>query len=152
MMRHEDLRFILPRGHLPTMPDVWLDLHVSDDYYQHCRRRQSQQIPDKRGWREVYPPPATQGRSLLNSEVVGLDCSHTAVVVNVASKAKHGLIVAPGKLIQGSIQGRWFLWSTTSRIAPFCFAVATDRMRRFRADFGFIKGNFLERSRERCFS
>jgi hypothetical protein len=87
-----------PADHLPT---VWLDLHVSEEYYQHCEddgRRKF--VTNANGVKYIRLRPH-KGVRLVTSEIVGLDCNHTAVVVNVASKAKHGLIVAPGKIDPG---------------------------------------------------
>lgn len=84
-------------------PTVWLDLHIGGDYYQDCeddRTRREYQPPDKTGkpWVRIGP---RRGVRLYTEERIGIDCNHTAVVTNVAGRAKHGLIVAPGKIDPG---------------------------------------------------
>lgn len=93
--------YFSPRPPAEQFPTVWFDLHVSDEYYQHCEDdSRNKFLTDANGVKYIRLR-AHKGVRLVTSEVVGLDCNHTAVVVNVASKAKHGLIVAPGKIDPG---------------------------------------------------
>jgi dUTPase len=84
------------------LPAVWLDLHVADEYYQDCEddTRRKFLTDAATGSRYIRLRPH-KGIRLVTTEHIGLDCNHTAVVVNVAGKAKHGLIVAPGKIDPG---------------------------------------------------
>lgn len=94
--------YFAPRPASDQLPTVWLDLHVSDEYYQECEneRRRKFRTDSSNGTRYVRLRPH-KGVRLITVENVGLDCNHTGVVVNVAGKAKHGLIVAPGKIDPG---------------------------------------------------
>lgn len=94
--------FFAPPPSSRDLPTVWLDLHVWDDHFQDC---EGGAVPrefrtSSEGERYIKIG-ARQGVRLYTAEKVGTDRSHTAVVVNVASKAKHGLIVAPGKIDPG---------------------------------------------------
>ena len=87
------------KGELPT---VWLDLHAAGDYYQECEdevRRKFEPADSGKG-RHIRIAPH-RGVRIITLEHVGLDCNHVGLVVNVASRAKHGLIVAPGKIDPG---------------------------------------------------
>jgi hypothetical protein len=94
--------YFAPRPPADQLPTVWLDLHVADEYYQDCddetRRKFLTGSNGGPGYLRLRPH---KGVRLVTIEQIGLDCNHTAVVLNVAGKAKHGLIVAPGKIDPG---------------------------------------------------
>lgn len=94
--------YFSPSPPTATLPTVWLDLHATGDYYQECEneRRLKFKPADASGRRYIRIGPQ-KGIRLITAEQVGLDCLHIGVVVNVASRAKHGLIVAPGKIDPG---------------------------------------------------
>ena len=92
-----------PSPPVETLPTVWLDLHVDGAYYHDCedeKRRKPFLVRRATGQRFIRIGPR-RGVRLHTKECIGLDCNHTAVVTNVASRAKHGLIVAPGKVDPG---------------------------------------------------
>ncbi len=84
------------------LPTVWVDLHIGEGGWQRCEERDKwrafQTAPDGRLSAIVRPG---RGIRLTTHERVGTDLSHTAIVVNVASQASRGLIVAPGKVDPG---------------------------------------------------
>lgn len=94
--------YFAPRPPEDQLPTVWLDLHVADAYYQDCEDETRREFltPSAGGTKYIRLRPH-KGVRLVTIEQIGLDCSHTAVVLNVAGKAKHGLIVAPGKIDPG---------------------------------------------------
>jgi hypothetical protein len=84
-------------------PAVWLDLHIGGEFYQDCEDdhlKKEFQAADGTGRRWIRIGPR-EGVRLYTEEVIGIDAHHTAVVTNIASRAKHGLIVAPGKIDPG---------------------------------------------------
>lgn len=88
------------------VPTVWLDLHVADDGYFDCgyeRGRKFKSSSDGRLYVRIRPKRAIR---VATQEVIGLDCNHVAVITNAASKAKHGLIVATGKMDPGFSRNR----------------------------------------------
>ncbi|MBI2266246.1 MAG: hypothetical protein HYU64_13940 [Armatimonadetes bacterium] len=97
-----------PKDLLPT---VWLDFHISGDYYQLCEddstKRQFSVCP-RTGKKFVRVPPR-RGVRLYTDEKIGTDAQHMGIVANVAGKAKHGIIVAPGKIDPGFLPSRLVL-------------------------------------------
>src|SRR6185312_5723652 len=91
--------YISPPPPGADLPTVWVDLHLSGAFYQKCEddltRRALSVAKDGRKYVIVRP---RRGVRLVTQEAVGTNRYHCAVVVNVASRAKHGLIVAPGKV------------------------------------------------------
>jgi hypothetical protein len=85
------------------LPTVWLDLHVSAAYYHNCEDEMVRRpfLVSKNGDLRFIRIRPRSGVRLITQETVGLDCEHSAVVTNVASRAKHGVIVAPGKVDPG---------------------------------------------------
>jgi dUTPase len=85
-----------------TYPTIWLDLHIAGDYYHACEddntKRHFKQDHASKKYLRLRP---REGVRLYTEERIGLDNNHTAVVTNIASRAKHGLIVAPGKIDPG---------------------------------------------------
>ncbi len=85
------------------LPAVWLDLHIAGDYYHLCEddsiKRRFKEGRD--GAQPYVKLPPKKGIRLYTIELVGTDCQHVAVVTNIASKAKHGIILAPGKIDPG---------------------------------------------------
>jgi dUTPase len=79
-----------------------LDLHVGGDTYQACedqyRRRPFRASAPGEGYVTIRPHHSVRVTTL---ERVGTNQEHTAIVVNVAGRAKHGLIVATGKVDPG---------------------------------------------------
>lgn len=94
--------YFSPLPDVHAFPVVWLDLHVGGDSYQACeeqyRRRAFKASAPGEGFATIR---AYQSIRVTTKERVGLDVNHTAIVVNVASRAKHGLIVATGKIDPG---------------------------------------------------
>ncbi len=131
--------YFSPPSASAAYPTVWLDLHIGGDYYQVCEddhTRREFGPPDHSGkpWVRIGP---RRGVRLYTEERIGLDCRHTAVVTNVAGRAKHGLIVAPGKIDPGFNQNRLVLvvFNQSSRhctlhvgdkIASIAFAETTE--------------------------
>lgn len=94
--------YFSPSPPVVSFPAVWLDLHVGGDTYQACedqyRRRPFRSSGPGQGYVRIRPHHSVR---VTTVERVGLDQDHTAIVVNVASRAKHGLIVATGKVDPG---------------------------------------------------
>jgi len=91
-------------------PTIWLDLHIAGEYYHVCEDESTRQefTQDQSGRKYLRLGPR-EGVRLYTEERVGLDNNHTAVVTNIASRAKHGLIVAPGKIDPGFNPARLIL-------------------------------------------
>lgn len=91
-------------------PTIWLDLHIAGEYYHVCEDESTRREfkGDHSGRKYVRIGPR-EGVRLYTEERIGLDNSHTAVVTNIASRAKHGLIVAPGKIDPGFNPARLIL-------------------------------------------
>lgn len=91
-------------------PTVWLDLHIAGDYYHACEDENTKRKfkQDHAGRKYIRLGPR-EGVRLYTEERIGLDSNHTAVVTNIASRAKHGLIVAPGKIDPGFNPARLIL-------------------------------------------
>jgi dUTPase len=93
------------------LPTIWLDLHIAGDYYQLCEddsiKRQFQ-ISRITGKPFVRIPPR-RGVRLYTEEVIGTDGRHMGIVTNIAGKAKHGIIVAPGKIDPGFLPNKLVL-------------------------------------------
>lgn len=94
--------YFSPAPATDELPAVWLDLHVGGDEFQACeddyRRRPFQRDGIGAPFVRIRP---RRGVRLFTREIVGLGRRHTAIVMNVAGRAKHGLIVAPGKIDPG---------------------------------------------------
>jgi dUTPase len=89
-----------------VLPTAWLDLHVAEDGYHDCgyeRGREFKISQDKRKYVRIRPHRAIR---VSTAETVGLDCNHIAIITNAAGKAKHGLIVATGKVDPGFARNR----------------------------------------------
>lgn len=96
--------YFRPKPADDVLPTVWADLHVWGGGYHLCDEgdliRRFNKKDDKSGRPFVKIPPLTAYR-FYTEETIGVDNETTAVVSNVASKAKHGLIIAPGKIDPG---------------------------------------------------
>ena len=95
--------FISPKPTGDALPAVWVDLHVSDGYFQgtdDTTMRRSFRTCKSTGNKYIWIVPKS-GIRLVTQEQVGCNKKHTGIVVNVASRAKHGLILAPGKVDPG---------------------------------------------------
>ena len=93
------------------LPSVWLDLHIAGDYYQLCeddlKKRKFQRSHDSD--KAFVRVPPKRGVRLYTQELIGTDTQHMGVVTNVASKAKLGIILAPGKIDPGFLPNRLVL-------------------------------------------
>jgi dUTPase len=121
-------------------PTVWLDLHIGGETYQRSEddlHRRGFRRPDDSGrkWVRIGPRECIR---LQTAESVGIDSAHTAVVTNVAGRAKHGLIVAPGKVDPGfnpaplvlvvfNQSGRACALHVGDKIAAIAFAEVTEK-------------------------
>ena len=89
----------IPAASLPT---VWVDLHIGGGGWQYCeehdRWRPFKPDVEKRSYTVLRPG---RGVRLTTEERIGTDAHHSAIVVNVASQASRGLIVAAGKVDPG---------------------------------------------------
>lgn len=83
-----------------TLRTVWLDLHVSERGYQNCRNDILRPFLQGKGFRYVRIRPGRAIR-VFTAEDVGVDQNHVAIITNVASQARHGLILATGKVDPG---------------------------------------------------
>lgn len=111
-LRHDDLHdgdaahgyeiYFSPKPDAAEFPTVWLDLHVGGDHYQNTgdddRARAFDTSSSGRQRLRIRPHRSVR---VTTCEHVGLSTRRTAIVMNVASRAKHGLIVAPGKIDPG---------------------------------------------------
>jgi hypothetical protein len=94
--------FFSPAPDEACLPTVWLDLHICGDSYQNCENSVPHEFVEDTQNKERYLLLRPhRGVRLFTHEHVGVDRNHTAIVVNAASQAKHGLIVAPGKVDPG---------------------------------------------------
>jgi deoxycytidine triphosphate deaminase len=90
------------------LPTTWLDLHIGGKDYQECEKdeitRKFNKIAIKEKGGEVKRYVTISPRKavrLWTEEVIGTDERHTAIFTNIASRAKHGLLVTPGKMDPG---------------------------------------------------
>lgn len=94
--------FFSPPPSQDELPTVWLDLHVGGEEFQACeddhKRRPFLRDDKPQPYVRIRP---RRGVRLFTREMIGLGKRHTAIVMNVAGRAKHGLIVAPGKIDPG---------------------------------------------------
>lgn len=84
-----------------SFPTVWLDLHLGGTGYSECEDENRVRPFQVRQSEQVVRIRPRRGVRLVTAERVGVDTRHSAIVLNVASRAKHGLIVAPGKVDPG---------------------------------------------------
>ena len=85
-----------------VLPTVWLDLHLSGTRFEKCENEKVWH-EFKEGENDERYVKIKPGRALriYTEESIGTSSNHTAVVVNVVSKSKVGLIIAPGKVDPG---------------------------------------------------
>lgn len=57
----------------------------------------------------MQPSPPRKAVRLLTEEIIGVNHQHTAIFTNIASRAKHGLVVTPGKIDPGYCPTRLLL-------------------------------------------
>ena len=111
--------YFSPKPDSSNFPTVWLDLHVGGDHYQETgeaeRARAFDRGHDGRPTIRIRPHRSVRVTTL---ERIGLSTRRTAIVMNVASRAKHGLIVAPGKIDPGFNPARLVLviYNQSSRV------------------------------------
>ena len=103
--------FVSPAPNSASLPSVWVDLHVAETYYQHTEDTTQRRTftKSKTATKKHIWIGAKRGVRLVTAERVGCDTKHTGIVMNVASRAKHGLIVAPGKIDPGFAPNRLVL-------------------------------------------
>jgi deoxycytidine triphosphate deaminase len=107
----------LHRENEDILPTAWLDLHLSGEDYQDCekggktRKFNKITIVEKDGEvvRYYVTIPSRRAVRLWTEEIIGLNHQHTAVFTNIASRAKHGLLVTPGKIDPGYCPTRLLL-------------------------------------------
>ena len=87
------------------LPEAWLDLHVSGEYYEVCgkdRRHAFLRGQDLEGKERVYVSiPAGASYRFKTAEVIGTHADFTAIFTNVAGIAVRGLAVAAGRIDPG---------------------------------------------------
>lgn len=90
----------LPKLEEAEFPTVWLDLHISGEWYEVCGKDSKRKF--KKIDEEFYVsiPPNRSYRFIL-SETIGIANDITGLIVNTSSMAVRGLSVAPGKIDPG---------------------------------------------------
>lgn len=90
----------LPQLQEHKYPVVWLDLHLSGDYYEICGKDFRLNFKRQNGDKYVSIPPG-RGFRFITNEKIGVKKDVTAIIVNSAGNAVRGLWAAPGKVDPG---------------------------------------------------
>jgi dUTPase len=90
----------LPDLQAHKYPVVWLDLHLSGDYYEICGKDLRLNFKRQNGVKYVSIPPG-RGFRFITNQKIGVKKDVIAIIVNSAGNAVKGLYAAPGKVDPG---------------------------------------------------